>query len=492
MSLSSGDVKQARKAARRWYAEPALWAVLGVLLALFAVLDRPLAVGDGLAYLIWLDSIALDGDLDLSNQAEKFGAVNTYHIYRNPNTGRWASAFPLGVAILLTPFYWLGALLDKLPAFRINDAHFLGIQGVPYAYTLCAMLGANVYALITAALGYRMIRRFISPWAAAAAALAVFAGTPLLFYSTVDPINSHIAGAFAATLVLSLWLPARGRLRRPTPCGGTVSAATWRQALPWLWVGLAVGLTALSRWQIALIAAPIGVELLARRRWREAILLVLGFCLLAWVIPYSWWQMYGKLALIPATEGDTSAVLIGPVNTLKVLFSPIAGLFPWSPLTAVALLGLVPLFKRDGPLAVSLLVMVILEALVNGMVKNWWAGIGFGMRRMAELYPVYLVGLAELVEAAREPSFLATTFGRSQPVRRALSGLVWAAVAVCTAYGLALIVARMSFTWTNPWGLARDTPLKELRYAFAQDKRYLIWPVIKDHVGFWAWKKPGP
>jgi hypothetical protein len=50
----------------------------------------------------------------------------------------------------------------------------------------------------------------------------------------------------------------------------------------------------------------------------------------------------------------------------------------------------------------------------------------------------------------------------------------------------------MSFTWTNPWGLARDTPLKELRYAFAPEKRYLIWPVIKDHVGFWAWKKPGP
>jgi hypothetical protein len=50
----------------------------------------------------------------------------------------------------------------------------------------------------------------------------------------------------------------------------------------------------------------------------------------------------------------------------------------------------------------------------------------------------------------------------------------------------------MSFTWTNPWGLARDTPLKELRYAFSPEKRYLIWPVIKDHVGFWAWKKPGP
>jgi hypothetical protein len=147
--------------------------------------------------------------------------------------------------------------------------------------------------------------------------------------------------------------------------------------------------------------------------------------------------------------------------------------------------------------------MVVLQALVNGMVKNWWAGIGFGMRRMAELFPVYLACLAALAGAAARAPLVVTTFSRSPARSRnrfrnrgygwwALNSLVWAAIAVCAIYGLALIVARMSFTWTNPWGLARDTPLKELRYAFAPERRYLIWPVIKDHVGVWAWTKPGP
>jgi hypothetical protein len=472
-SLGTGFSSPARNAQGARAIDLALVAVIAVALVTFVLFDRPLAVGDGLAYLIWLDSIALDGDLNLNNQAEKFAHVNTYHIYYNQSTGRWASAFPFGLALLLTPFYWLGALFDQLPAFRVNDAHFIGIQGVRFAYTLFSMLGVNLYALATLVLGYALARRWAGRWIAAAATIAVYLGTPLLFYATVDPINSHIAGAFSASLLVFLWLRARDQI------AARAKGPAARAALPWVGVGLAAGLTALCRWQVALIAFPIGVELLVRRRWREAVALVLGFALLAWLIPYSWWQMYGKLALIPATEGDTSAVLIGPVNTLKVLFSPIAGLFPWSPVAALALVGLLPVARRDWPLAAGAAVMFLSQALVNGMVKNWWAGIGFGMRRMAELYPVYVLLLAGLLAAARA-------------WRPALLGVALAVAAACAAYGVVLVLARFTFTWTNPWGLARDTPLKEIRYSFSRDKLRLLWPVIKDHVGIWAWKKPGP
>jgi len=469
-ATSAGSRKRSvRPASRRSKRiEPALFVVVAITLVALLFFDRPLAVGDGLAYLIWLDSIALDGDLDLSNQAVKFAKVNTYHIYFNERTGRWASAFPMGIALLLTPFYWVGAALDTLPAFRVNDAHFIAIQGVPFAYSLCAMIGVNVYALITVILAYKIARRYARPWAAAGATMAAYLGTPLLFYTTVDPMNSHIAGGFSITLFIYLWLRVRHKPR----------ARTWRSALGWLSVGLAAGLTALCRWQVSLVALPVGADLLLRRRWREVLALGLGFGLLAWLIPYTWWRMYGMLALVPATQGDKTAVLIGPVNTLKVLFSPISGLFPWSPITALALVGLWPLARRDWPLALSVIVMFVLQALVCGMVKNWWAGIGFGMRRLAELYPVYVLLLATLANAASGRRWLAT--------------LVSALIVLLVAYGLALVLARFNFTWTNPWGLARDTPFKELSYSFSREQRHLLWPVIKDHVGPWAWKKPGP
>jgi hypothetical protein len=351
---------------------------------------------------------------------------------------------------------------------QVEDAHFVGIQGVPLAYSLCIMIGSNLYTLLTVGLGYGIARRFASPRIAALAALAIYLGTPLLFYTTVEPLSSHVAGAFAGTLFTSLWLrervkPARGR---------------WRGARRWLWVGLAAGLAALCRWQVALLALPVGVELFLRRRWRALLALVAGFCLLAWLVPYSWWRMFGSPWVVPAAARDGSTFLFAPKYALRVLFSPIAGLFPWSPVTALALFGLLPLCWRDERLALSAGAMFILQVVVNGMVRDWWAGSGFGMRRMAELYPVYVLLLAALI------GYLA--------IRRPwLTYLSLALTVACTLYAVALLLAHFSFTWTNPWGLARDTPFKELSYSFSREHRYLLWPVIKDHVGPWAWKKPG-
>lgn len=456
--------------------------LLVFLLTLVAMLcfDRPLIIGDGPAYLFWLDSLARDGDLNLANQAEKFAAVNRYHIYRNQETGRWASAFPLGVSLLLVPFYWLGMLLDKLPMFRINDAYFIGLQGAPFAYSLMIMVGVNVYALLSVRMGYAIARRFASPWLSALAIIAAYLGTPLFFYTTVETLTSHVGGTFAATLFVWLWLKAREQ--KPTETRfGQVSLLGQAGSL-WLLVGLAAGLTALCRWQVTLIALPVGIELLLRRRWRETLTLGFGFVLLAWIIPYSWWQMFGSPFVVPAAVRDNSEFLLRPIHTWRVLSSPIAGLFPWSPVTALSVLGLLSLLWRDWKLALVGAAMFLSQALISGSVRDWWAGIGFGMRRMVELYPLYVCGLAALLGMAAE---------RRRCTHRWTYILLLVLTLLLTIYGVALVLARMNFTWTNPWGLARDLPWVELRYTFSKEHWPVMWPVMKDHVGIWAWKKPG-
>jgi hypothetical protein len=167
------------------------------------------------------------------------------------------------------------------------------------------------------------------------------------------------------------------------------------------------------------------------------------------------------------------------VHTWKVLTSPIAGLFTWSPVTLLALVGVGPLLDRDWRLACMVACMFALQALISGMVRDWWAGSGFGMRRMSELYPVYVLLLGALLEYAALH-------------QRALSALAQALALAGAVYGVSLLLAHLNFVWTNPDGKARAEVFDALRYGFSRDHLRLMWPVIKDHVGVWAWKQPGP
>jgi hypothetical protein len=428
--------------------EPALLVALLVALVAMLCLDRPLIAGDSFAHLMWLDSIAMDGDLALENQVAKFAMLDAAHVYRDEQQVRWTSPIPLGAAVLLAPFYRLASWLDALPSLRVNDAHFTEIQGLPFAYSLCIMLGANLYMLVAVVLGYHLARRFASPRLAALATVAIYLGTPLLFYTTVEPLNAHGAAAFSATLLAFLWL--RVRAWRPRK--------TWRDVLPWSWVGLSAGLAAMCGWQMALMAVPVGLELLLHGRWRKVLAFVTGFVLLAWVGPYSGWLLSGSPSI-------ALPLAFAPLRAWRALVSSSDGLFPWSPVTLLALVGLWPLLRRDWRLALIAAVMFLLQALSGGV------------GHMAELYPVYVLLLGVFLE------YLALHERGSLIVVQVLA-------VACVAYGVALLLARLSYEWAGPPG-ERLGAFEALRYGFSSGRWRAMWPLLRDHVGVWAWKEPG-
>jgi hypothetical protein len=437
------------------------------------LLDRPLVRGDGLAYFMWLDSLARDADLDLANQAIKFASLNVYQAFVVERTGRHASAFAFGNALMLVPFYWLGALADKLPAFHINDAYFMQQQGTTFAYGFFPMLGTNLYALAAVLLAFFTARRVASTLVSMLAALALFFGTPLWYYSTVEPLNAHVCGAFAVSLLLYLsvhWCLA------PHPL-----ARKHEQCL-WLAIGLAAGLATLVRWQLALCVLPPGVVLLWQRRPRLLIPLALGFLALAWLAPYSWWRMFGSPWVIPAADQNRAAFLVWPVYLGQVLFSGKKGLFVWAPPTALAVLGWITLYGRCRMLSVALAAMFVLQVLINASVYDWWAGWGFGMRRMVELYPAFVLGLASLLSAA---------VGRGA-LRRAYQPAVSLLTAASVAYTVLLLFSHLNFINTvldQPQG---DTAVREIQYQLRQSSFHITGLVMKDHYGPWAWRQPGP
>jgi hypothetical protein len=444
-----------------------------LLLLSMLLLDRPLIRGDAVAYFMWTASIGRDLDMDLENQAHHFAELNTYMAMPSAQTGRYGNAFAWGTGLVLQPAFQAARLFDQLPSMRVNDDWFYALQRYPYAYSLLAMLQVNIMTMLSLALAYSMARRLgISSWPAAWAGLTTAWGTPLLYYSSIQPIYAHATAAFVHTLALWFFLHNLTEQREP---------AWWR----WLLSGLAFGLAALVRWQLALSIVPCGVALLytkLRQRpltaWRSPILLGVGFAVLAWHIPYTFNWMFGSPLSMPMGSGFVT----GPRYLWDILFSNYRGFFLWSPIALVGVLGLLTFRRSNIVSALVLLCVVITQIVINAGVETWSGGESFGLRRLTELYPALAVGVAMALSAG------------APLVRRTLYALTGA----LALYGIVLLFAALIFHYfTLPeMGYVSvqpvDTLTNVLRFFFSPPKFDLIWPMMEHHFGWWAWSRPGP
>ncbi len=445
----------------------ALLAILALLVASLLTLGRPLIRSDGLAYFMWLQSLARDYDLDLANQAAQFAELNTYQVFYNEATGQYATVFPYGSAFLYLPSYWLASVAHRLPLFHINDPYFLEHQGAPFAYSFFLLVWTTLCALLAVTLAFLSAARLSGPGPSLVSSVALFLATPLLYYSTIEPYMSHVPGTLLIALVIYILV-------------------THRQHSPsWFFMGFLLGVAFLVRWQLALYALPIGLWALVNGQWRKSVLLAVGFLLLAWHLPFTWWRMYGSPWVVPAAVQGQQEFLAWPVYLIEVLFSPQRGLFLWSPLVLLALCGLVLLFRKDRGLSASLIMIFVVQVLMNASVHDWGGGWAFGMRRMTELYPVWVIGLAVVVETARSRRSTGLWSGL---VRRGVPSLVL----LGALFGLLLLLAHVNYINTNLAHPEGGPLWEELRYQFTESDFRITAQVIKEHYGLWAWSKPGP
>lgn len=444
-----------------------LLVILAVLLVSFLTLDRPLIRSDGLAYFMWLQSVARDYDLDLDNQAAEFAALNSYQVFYNEETGQYASVFPYGSAFLYLPTYWLASAANRLPVLHINDSYFLQHQGATFPYSFFLMLGTNLFALLAVVVAFFSAARLTSPAAALFSVIALFLGTPLLYYATIEPYMSHVPGTLLTALVIYVLVRHRER---------TAS---------WFLLGFLLGVALLVRWQLALYAVPVGLLALVKGQWRKLLLFVLGFLILGWHLPFTWQRLFGSPWVVPAAIQGQQAFLSGPIYVREVLLSPERGLLLWSPLVLLALVGLALLFREHRGLSITLFLMFILQVLMNASLHDWGGGWAFGMRRMTELYPVWVIGLAALLQR------LYAVAG-SALYRRAARWGITALVIVGVLFGLVLLLSHLNYVNTNLAHPEGGPLWEEIRYQFTASDLRITAQVVKEHYGFWAWSKPGP
>jgi hypothetical protein len=369
-------------AARERFLTPWMWLALGGL-ALFALtFDRPRIHDDGTLYFNFVRRL--------------FG------------TDVVAQAYQFGSAFWTAPFY----LVSQLVASRGELDRY-------HAAEIGTTVAANAAGLLTLYLGWRILQRLDLPRGPGLLLLVLF-GTPLWFYVFLEPGYKHAADALYLTAAVWFLLLALEEPRR-----------RWLVA-----AGVCLGLLLATRYANVALLAGLPVMFGVRRGWRPLWWVVTPAVVTAAVLyaipvvrgipfeaPPGGFPVAASVADEPAflrTEPPvrlaargpialgvpgSSAAQFDPLVPFKMLFTLKRGLFLWTPLTAFAVVGFVLLARRDLRhrryllgLGVSAAALLCIHAIWGNF---WWGGSSFSSRFLASLFPLYLIGAAELVRRRR-------------------------------------------------------------------------------------------
>lgn len=357
--------------------------------------------GDAVQYYAYLRSLAIDGDLDFTNEYLRLytsgsdtAATGNVWISSSTPVGRRTNQMSIGPAILWSPFFaatW--ALLAMLRPFGVS----VPLDGFAAPFQLSAGVAGVAYAAIGAWFCVRACRALVPDAPAFWGSLVAWLASPVIYYSLVSPAYSHAPSMMTCAIFCDVWL----RTRRET------------RATRYVWLGLLAGLAALVRWQDIVFLGLPGVELLAALgAGRIGIgaamraVAVMATAAVAMLVPQmlAWNAIYGSFLVQPQGPGFmrwTEPALV------QMLFSLRHGLFSWTPALALAVAGWWALCRRDTVVGAAVILVFLVTLYVNASVIDWWAGEAFGARRFAGNTVLFALGFASL---------FATRFWQARPV----------------------------------------------------------------------------
>lgn len=379
---------------------------------------RPIR-SDGVSYYQYLPAWIADGDPTFETQARDCCAgygEQPVGIHRWPETGRWLAVHPIGVAVLMLPFFLVAHALtwwSNLPrdGFSLYYQYVVGLAGLAYFVAGIVVLR-------------RLLRRHFSDAVVLATLVSIAFGTNLFNYAVFETTFSH---TFSFFLIASLLLLTERWWEEPTVARSVV-------------LGAVAALIILVRHTNGLFLAVVplyGVRLWsdlvanitrAVDRWR--LVLVVAATTAAGVFPqlllYKWTTGHWIVNSYP--EGSFS---FGSPHVVATLFSVERGLFFWSPLLLLSVAGL---FVATGWARGLIGVTAGVVAIDTYLMASWFMwdmGAGYGHRGYADALALFAIYLA---------SFFAWAADRPRLAR---------ATAVVAALCVALSIVQMWQYWVG-------------------------------------------
>ena len=345
-------------------------------------------VPDGAGYTAYLSSAWIDHDLLLYDEWARFGMIkgNAIAFTNITANGHLSDHWTVGPAVVWFPaFLAADAARAVLPSWRVFPRN-----GVSLPYAIAILASSAMAGLITLLLGAWAARPASGSFHATLAAIGIWFGSPLLWYSVRHASMAHAVSGAACAVVVAIALS----LRREVTASQMFAA------------GLACGFAFAVRPQnlTFILVPPIiaGFIPLLRRSWLAAIGFVIG-ALPELVVSQ---VLYGRPLAFASSGEANDWHSFERIRLGLPLLSWYHGMFPWTPLLALSLVGLVLLWRDDRRLAAAGVITFILQWLIiSAFDRSFWGMVAFGQRRFDSCAVFFVIGLAALL--ARLPRIVA-------------------------------------------------------------------------------------
>jgi hypothetical protein len=364
---SGGDAGRAGSGADARWGGPRAEAVLlaAALLLVYLANGRTIWSGDTLPARYLPLSLLREGDFDLDEFRFLYADGDPY--YLRVVDGRRVSAYPVGAALLALPFYVPSALGGVAPQ-------------APVIEELEKLAAATLVAL-SAALLYLTARE----WGGRGPALWV-----TLAYA--------LGGSSLSASSQALWQHAPSQLAL---AAGLYCVVRGRPAPSWVgWAGLPLAFAVIARPTNLVLVAPVAVWALARHPGQALAFGAAALPPVLFQLAYNSWYFGNPLRTqVPLLSGLHWETPLGE-GLAGLLLSPGRGLFVYSPVFALALVGLARAWRPAGDGFLRALGLGVgLTVLLYGRWNPWWGGWSYGPRLLADLTPALALGLLPLAAA---------------------------------------------------------------------------------------------
>ena len=360
---------------------------------------------DAFGYYLYLPFGILYNDLTFSDLGLINDIVgqyeNTATLYQltNVDNGNMVIKYPVGMAILMLPFFLIAHLIAFVFGFSAD--------GFSAPYEVMVFVGHTCYLLLGIWYLRKLLLVYFSSIITGLVLFSIIIGTNFLAMGTMTMGNTHIP-LFALHAI------------------GLYSTYKWHKEPTFklsLLLGSLIGLMIITRpTEILFLLIPFlwGVRSirglvrkyynLFRKEFLKFMLVSCSILLVGFIQLLYWKVVTGSWLFYSYDNAGEGFEFLNPY-TWEFLFSFRKGWLVYTPLMVLAIIGLLFTFKRKYDFGYGLFLFVVFNVWVLSSWSCWWYAGSFGQRSIVQSYPEMALALAAFLTVVRKRKIIKGVIG---------------------------------------------------------------------------------